>query len=151
MGWDECGPTPETLEKLDLDKLVGIKSDLKSKNHLQFLSFPRNSLLVVSIIEGVKTVKLDRSQLIIKRVNPPLEGDSELFDLFPLTWTAWDEEKKRRMRGELIGLSKDCFFIGEIDRKVVGNVWYTHSKGCPKEFLQKSSRTLRYLPKHSTG
>lgn len=82
---------------------------------------------VVPIIKRVKVVELDRDQLVVKKATPPIEADFGLFDLFPLTRTPWDEEKKRRMRGELIGLSKDRFFVGEIDEEVVGNVWYTHA------------------------
>lgn len=81
----------------------------------------------ISIIEEVKSVKLKRGELIIKKASPPIEEGFGLFDLFPLTGTAWDDEKEKRMKGKLEGLSRDYFFVGEINGEIVSNVWYTHS------------------------
>jgi len=65
-------------------------------------------------------------EILVKKFFPPAEEfKARLLKFFPYTASVWDEEKRRRVEGDLLGLSKDYFFMGEIAGELVGNIWYT--------------------------
>lgn len=82
------------------------------------------------MVQECGQVKLKTSEeLIIKKLIPPDERYSpRLANFFPPTSSVWDVEKVRRAKGQLAGLCRDHFFVGEVNGKLVGNVWYTTSQ-----------------------
>ncbi len=72
----------------------------------------------------------DGEELTVKIATPPVSKKAVGFLLKTPEFTATRTESRMRVWGALRGQSSDYFFIGELNEKIVGSVWYCTPATC---------------------